>query len=102
MLTYNYIRWAAYVLLAIVVIYNLLGFISTMTLCIPLEAFWDPSVPGHCHSAPVYLWLAIGFHIGTDFLIFLLPIPVVVRMMAPLGQKIMLLLIFALGFLYAT
>lgn len=101
-LTYDYARRAAYLLLAIVVIYNLLGFISTMTLCIPLQAVWDPSVSGNCHSTPVYMWLAIGFHIGTDFLIFLLPIPVVLRMMVPMDQKIMLLVVFALGLLYAA
>ncbi|KAK3312353.1 hypothetical protein B0H66DRAFT_459414, partial [Apodospora peruviana] len=98
-LTYDYIRRLAYVLLAIVIIYNGLGFISTMTLCVPLQAFWDPSVHGNCHANLDYMWAVIGFHIGTDFLIFLLPIPVVLRMTLPASNKIMLLLIFALGFL---
>jgi hypothetical protein len=99
-LTYDYARRAAYVVFAIVVIYNTLGFISTMTLCIPLNALWDPSVTGQCHVSPVYLWLAIILHIVTDFMIFALPMPVVARMTVPLVQKIMLLFIFALGFLY--
>lgn len=101
-LTYDYARRAAYLVLAIVVIYNVLGFISSMTLCIPIEALWDPSVPGKCHAGPVYMWLAIGFHIGTDFLIFLLPIPVVLRMTVSLKQKLILILIFSLGLLYAN
>ncbi|KAK3997863.1 hypothetical protein QBC44DRAFT_46292 [Cladorrhinum sp. PSN332] len=98
-LTYNYARRAAYVVLVIVVVYNVAGFVSTMTLCIPIQAVWDPSVTGSCHRDPRYMWLMIGFHIGTDFLIFLLPIPVVLRMTVPLGQKVMLLFIFALGLL---
>ncbi|KAK4161126.1 hypothetical protein QBC43DRAFT_324167 [Cladorrhinum sp. PSN259] len=98
-LTYNYARRAAYAMLAIVVLYNVAGFVSTMTLCIPIQAMWDPTVHGTCHIDPRFMWLFIGFHIGTDFLIFLLPIPVVLRMTVPLGQKLMLLFIFALGLL---
>ena len=99
-LTYNWVRRAAWVLFAVVVIYNTLYFISTVTLCVPLEALWNPAVKGNCHIGPVYMWVAIGFHIVTDFLIFALPVPVVILMTVALSQRIMLLLIFALGFLY--
>ena len=99
-LTYNWARRAAWVLFAVVVIYNTLFFVSTMTLCVPLEALWNRAVQGNCHTSPVYMWLAIGFHIATDFLIFALPVPVVILMIVTLSQRIMLLLIFALGFLY--
>ena len=98
-LTYSYARWAAYILLAIVVIYNTTGFISTFTLCIPLAKFWNQEIEGSCHMGLEYIWALIGLHIGTDFLIFLVPMPVVIRMTTPLGTKILLLLIFAMGFL---
>lgn len=101
-LTYNYARRAAYAILAIVVIYNLAGFVSSMTLCIPIQALWDPSVTGKCHIQPRYMWLFIYLHIATDFLIFLLPIPVVLGMTVRLGQKLMLLFVFSLGLLYAA
>lgn len=86
-------------LFAIVILYNTLGFFSTMTLCVPLEALWNKTVEGNCHLNPAYMWIAIIFHIVTDFLIFALPVPVVVLMTVPLSQRVMLLLIFALGFL---
>ena len=99
-LTYDYARRAAYAVLAIVVIYNILGFISTMTLCRPLRAYWDLSIhEKKCHP-PSLMWVAIGLHIGTDFLIFLIPMPVILRMSLPWGQKIGLFVVFALGFLY--
>jgi hypothetical protein len=99
-LTYSWARRAAWVLVAVVVIYNTLYFVSTLTLCIPIEALWNPAVRGRCHTGPLYMWIAIGFHIATDFLIFALPLPVVIIMTAALSQRIMLLFIFALGFLY--
>lgn len=98
-LTYSYARIAAYILLAIVVITNIIGFISTCTLCIPLAKLWDPSIPGKCHLEASYMWALICLHIITDFLIFLIPLPVVIRMTTSLGNKIMLLCVFLLGFL---
>ncbi|KAK0631464.1 hypothetical protein B0T14DRAFT_401124, partial [Immersiella caudata] len=97
-LTYTWARRAAWVLFAIIVIYSTLYFISTVTLCVPLEALWNPAVEGSCHRSPVYMWLGIGFHIVTDFLMFALPVPVVILMRVVLKQRLMLLLIFALGF----
>ncbi|CAI4214399.1 unnamed protein product [Parascedosporium putredinis] len=97
-LTYNYARRAAYILLAIVIIYNTLGFISSMTLCRPLRAYWDFTITEKkCHPVS-FMWAAIGLHIGTDFLIFLLPMPVILGMNLPRGQKIGLVVVFALGF----
>ncbi|KAM7207754.1 hypothetical protein V8F20_001796, partial [Naviculisporaceae sp. PSN 640] len=97
-LTYSYARIAAYFLLAIVVIINVVGFISTFTLCIPLAKLWDQSLPGKCHLEPAYMWAMVCLHIITDFLIFLIPLPVVIRMTTTLSNKIMLLGVFLLGF----
>ncbi|KAK1749929.1 hypothetical protein QBC47DRAFT_395237 [Echria macrotheca] len=91
-------RIAAWIMMAVVVIYNIWGLCVAFTLCIPLEAYWDPTVHGVCHGAS-YMWALIGLHVGTDFLIFLIPIPVVLSMMAlSKRQKLGLVLLFALGF----
>lgn len=99
-LTYTFARRCAYFLLGVVSLYNVLGFVSTMTLCIPLAKFWDSKIDGHCHTGPEGMWAFIGLHIGTDLLTFLLPIPVVIRMSTSISNKLMLLFVFALGFLY--
>ena len=91
---------AAWVMLAVVIIYNIWGFCSAMVICVPLQAYWDRSIQGDCKPVS-YMWAAIGLHVATDFLIFMIPIPVVLTMMAPMKrQKPGLVLIFALGFLY--
>jgi hypothetical protein len=86
-------------MLAIVIIYNIWGFYLSMTPCNPLQAYWDFSIHGDCRPVS-YMWAEIGLHIGTDFLIFMIPIPVVLIMKVPLKQKMSLFFIFALGFLY--
>lgn len=99
LLPFTYTRRAAFVLLAIVITYGILGAISTGTVCRPIAAFWDHTVKGECHPV-AYMWAAIVLHVVTDFLIFLLPMPVVFRMRLPLAQRISLMLVFGLGFMY--
>lgn len=96
-LTYDYIRKAAWVVMAIVGLYSAATFALHMSMCIPFEKSWDKSVPGRCQGPKP--WWAINYlHIITDFIIFLLPIPVVLRMTIPVRRKASLLLVFAMGF----
>jgi hypothetical protein len=97
-LVHDYTRKATYVALAIVTTYNLWGLGMYATMCVPLAKTWDPSIPGTCHPWKVW-WALTYLHIITDFLIFLIPIPVVSRMTIPIHQKLGLLIVFATGFL---
>ncbi|KAK3374662.1 hypothetical protein B0H63DRAFT_255129 [Podospora didyma] len=94
---HHYIRKAVWVTLAIVVLYSAWTFAMHMTMCIPLSKTWDTSLPGRCQGAKVW-WAVTYLHISTDFLIFVLPIPVVISMTIPLRQKAGLLVVFAMGF----
>ena len=98
--TYHHARIAAWILLAIVLIYNIYGFCSTFLICRPLQAWWDFTITEKkCIDTPAAMWAFIGLHIATDFSIFIVPIPVVWGMTMPIRQKIGVLLVFALGFL---
>ncbi len=72
------------------------------TACSPLEAYWDANIePVSCH--PQSYWLANNYiHIGTAFLVVLLPIPVVWGLQVRLRQKLLLLCLFAMGFGYVS
>jgi len=98
-LKHQYACWAAWGMLVVVVGYNIFGLVEDFIICAPLAAYWDPSV-GSCQPPGSVMWALICLHIATDFLIFLIPLPVVFRMKLPLKQKIGLSLTFALGFLY--
>ncbi|KAK3291203.1 uncharacterized protein B0H64DRAFT_330769 [Chaetomium fimeti] len=95
-LTHDYIRKVTWGTMGIVVVYNIWGFGMYLTMCIPLQKMWHSDLDGYCH--PYEVWWALTYlHIITDFMIFLIPIPVVVTMTIPLRQKAGLLVVFTLG-----
>ena len=97
-LTHEYIRKISWWTLAFVVLYNVWGLGMYLTMCIPLQKMWDSDLEGYCHPWEVW-WALTYLHLITDFVIFLIPIPVVVTMTVPLRQKIGLLVVFTLGLL---
>lgn len=98
LLTYHYSRWAVYVMLCVVIIYNIWGFVSEITVCIPLSKLWSDPGYGTCHPIS-FTWAVIGLHIATDFLIFFLPIPVFFNVKMSLKKKITVVAVFTVGFM---
>jgi len=97
-LTHDYIRKVTWVTMGIVAIYNAWGLAMYLSMCIPLAKMWDPSIQGGCH--PISVWWALTYlHIITDFIIFVIPIPVVATMRISGRQKAGLLIVFTVGLL---
>jgi len=94
------VRRAAYALLALVMIYNILVIAMVATACIPLRAFWDFELmqTSYCHHKNVW-WANTYMHIIVDFLIYLLPMPVIFKVRFQRRQKVLLFVLFAFGFL---
>ncbi len=97
-LTLDYVRKVTWVAIGIVGTYNIWAMGMYFTMCIPIARMWDASIPGYCHPWSVW-WALTYLHISTDFLIFIIPIPVVVTMTIPMRQKVGLLAVFTLGLL---
>lgn len=118
---FKWARLAGQILLAIVIISNIYMLITTCTACIPLKSYWDFTMEKkYCHPQSIW-WSNTGLHMGslppsaraslnnhiskltpqpvTDFLIFLIPMPVVWTIMLPKKQKLMLFGVFGLGFM---
>jgi len=96
--TTRYMRIAGRVLLAIVIAVSLWAFVCSITVCVPLQAYWDPSITtGKCWSAQVWLF-NLTTHLATDYMIFLLPMPVILALQVRAKQKFALVSIFAMGF----
>ncbi len=91
-------RIANYIMLGIIIVCNIWVFINNFIQCIPLESLWNPDIKGTCLGIFVTIGNSI-LHIITDFIMFLLPIPIVVKLKINTKQKIGLLLVFSLGFL---
>ncbi len=98
--TFTWVRRTTFVLLVIIMVYNIFVIIAILTACIPLRAFWDLTVQQDAYCHALGLWWAVAvLHIATDFMIYLLPVTVIVQLRFPRRQKMLLLVLFAFGFL---
>ncbi|AEO66300.1 uncharacterized protein THITE_2077835 [Thermothielavioides terrestris NRRL 8126] len=96
--TLPWARRACYLVLAIVVLTSLFSVAATLTDCIPLQAVWDPTVtPSFCQPQDTW-WANTGCVIATDWMIFILPIPMVLPLKLPTRQKLIVVGVFAVGF----
>ena len=68
-------------------------------MCRPREKTWNPFLPGHCFNNNAS-FLATGiFNVVSDFAILILPMPALWGLHAPVRKKIMMVAVFATGFL---
>lgn len=91
-------RTANHVLLALVMACNVFAVGVTAGTCVPVRAAWDERVEGRCLGEVVHLGNSI-LNVLTDFAIFSLPLPSVVRLKMHWRKKVGLLVVFMLGFL---
>lgn len=97
--TFQSIHVAVYIVAGIVILSNIWTLVSAVTACIPLQAYWDYELHAgaHCWGYTVW-WANVALHMGTDWLIFLMPLPVIWRLTLPRRQKLVLVGVFAVGF----
>lgn len=69
-------------------------------VCVPVAKFWDPTVEGHCLNELVIWYVVAGINLVTDFIVCGIPLPVISHLHLPRRQKLMLVAVFCLGFLY--
>lgn len=68
-------------------------------VCTPVAAFWDRSVEGTCLNQLTIWYVMASVNLVTDFIIFSMPLPVIKSLQLPRKQKLMLTVVFCLGFL---
>ncbi|KAL5337307.1 hypothetical protein BJX70DRAFT_248425 [Aspergillus crustosus] len=87
------------VLLVLIVCSGLWMVLGTLLICIPVQAFWDRSIPHTCLSRGLVWYFNSGLQIAGDLILVILPMPQLLKLRIPLRQKICLIFIFALGLL---
>ncbi|KAM5343756.1 hypothetical protein ACJ41O_012293 [Fusarium nematophilum] len=65
--------------------------------CLPIS-FLAPSTAGWCLDTLPIWYFSSAMSLATDILIFCIPLPSVLKLQLPIRQKIMVILIFCLGF----
>lgn len=94
----RWFRYSVFATLVLIVGYTTGIFFSLIFACDPIERSFDITITtGSCiNSAALYIATAAA-NIISDVILFILPIPMVVKLQVPLKQKIGLMFIFGVG-----
>ncbi|KAH6706333.1 hypothetical protein BKA61DRAFT_558837 [Leptodontidium sp. MPI-SDFR-AT-0119] len=91
-------RAAVYLVIVVVVGYNLGSAFVNLFSCTPIAKSWDLSITsGSCINRPIFYFANAGLNIGTDFVMLLLPIPMLWNLHMPMRQKAGLIGVFMAG-----
>ncbi|KAK7525228.1 uncharacterized protein IWZ02DRAFT_229168 [Phyllosticta citriasiana] len=90
-------RRLTWLTMAFVIVYTLQAILVGIFVCIPVEAFWNRSIQGHCINPIISNYVNAGFNISTDLVIILIPIPALNKLQVSKNQYIALLVAFSIG-----
>ncbi len=93
-------RLATYFLLAFCTAYMVAFLLALGFGCRPLRKLVNPTIPGKCVSFNRHVRVQAYVNAVTDILVFLLPIPLAIRLQLPTRQKVALVLMFGIGSMY--
>ncbi|KAF2724762.1 hypothetical protein K431DRAFT_217188 [Polychaeton citri CBS 116435] len=86
---------AIYAIMALVTANQVIYAFLLSLACRPIAKQWDPLIPGHCiNQVASYFGSSLGF----DLIIIALPFPILRRLQLSLRKKIIITILFALGF----
>lgn len=71
----------------------------TQRQCSPRRKLWIPSTPGHCNDEYGRGVFSGSINVASDFLIFILPLPTLLRLQMPMNKRLRLLFVFGFGLL---
>ncbi|KAL5119255.1 hypothetical protein ACEQ8H_002742 [Pleosporales sp. CAS-2024a] len=91
-------RQACMVLMAISAGWTISFLIACIFQCKPLHRVYDRTIPGKCINFSAHRWSNASLNLVTDLAIFILPLPVILKLNMSMGNKIGLIILFSMGF----
>ena len=90
-------RVAAKVMLAIVIAWSVAFFFANLLQCIPVTPLIEPFYANNCFNGlPIWYGMAVS-DVIIDFMVLLMPVPMVLRLQIPMRQRLGIMGIFLLG-----
>lgn len=87
-----------YITLALTVSYVVVLSLTILLQCSPVPAFWNPSITGRKCVQGVKLYLANAIlNVLFDFMVLLVPVPMLLKLQVPTRQKLVIGALFSLG-----
>ncbi|KAJ5908903.1 hypothetical protein N7495_001585 [Penicillium taxi] len=90
-------RVVCWITIIVLGLYGTWAVLSAFLNCIPVAKFWDNSIHGFCLSKTALWFSNASMHITTDIAILIIPIPALMTIEIPRKQKLILMMMFALG-----
>ncbi|RYP41248.1 hypothetical protein DL769_011622 [Monosporascus sp. CRB-8-3] len=80
-----------------VVLTGITSSVAGIFQCNPIQKAWDYSIPGTCFNRPALFFANAGLNIFQDFVIYILPSPMLWNVQLPVKQRIALIGVFVVG-----
>ncbi|RYP76286.1 hypothetical protein DL770_007247 [Monosporascus sp. CRB-9-2] len=84
-------------MLGFVVLTGITSSVAGIFQCNPIPKAWDFDIPGTCFNRPALFFANAGLNIFQDFVIYILPSPMLWNVQLPLKQRIALIGVFVVG-----
>ncbi|KAI2465845.1 hypothetical protein F4781DRAFT_407864 [Annulohypoxylon bovei var. microspora] len=91
------VQWFARVTMVIVFLWMVSVVLETFLLCRPLAYNWDTFIKGTCGDRNAVYVVAGATNMVTDFMILLMPVPIIWKLKFPTSQRVGLTATFSLG-----
>ncbi|KAF2790309.1 hypothetical protein K505DRAFT_282840 [Melanomma pulvis-pyrius CBS 109.77] len=88
---------ACWLTMILVIVYTIWAVSGSIFACYPIRAFWTHEEPAKCINQSAMWFTNAGVNILTDFIIILLPMPVVRSLNLGQRQKQVLIIVFGIG-----
>lgn len=96
-------RWCLWAVAAFMAGWVIVGTVVSAVQCDPVEFNWDVTIPGgSCINFGLFATLQGVWNVITDFIILIMPIPLVLKLKLSSQKKALVILTFALGGRYVT
>ena len=95
-------KWCFGVTVFLVVAYAAYKLPLQIAECIPPRKFWEPQTPGHCTNGYTnlgHLLCGLIWDAVTDFMILILPMPIISTLHMPRGRRASIIITFFCGYL---
>ncbi|KAF2638130.1 hypothetical protein P280DRAFT_432362 [Massarina eburnea CBS 473.64] len=66
--------------------------------CSPIPRVYDRTIPGTCVNFHIHRWSNAGTNLLLDLIIFIMPMPLIMKLNMSLGNRLGLILLFSIGF----
>ncbi|XHG05000.1 hypothetical protein AWENTII_008252 [Aspergillus wentii] len=80
-----------------VILWAISIFIAGALICIPVNKFWDQSIPGHCLDSATFYYAMQIPNIFSDLVILIMPMKIVWALPIPKTQRMLLSCVFVVG-----